>query len=115
MAQGPVEAAKLIDIIVAVDAPPRRAREILTEIIIQSGWFTGNEAADRADYWLGRFVKRAEFIISSARESGSYVSFAFNSSGPDYLQGSCYPEPSDPHDVVKAKLRRAQTHQIYEY
>ena len=115
MVPGPVEAAKLIQIVIAVDSPPRLAREVLTDIIIQNGWFSGNEAVDRADYWLIRFIKRAEFIIRSNREAGSYVSFTFNSSGSDYLQGSCYPEPTDPEDVVKAKLRRSQTYYIYEH
>lgn len=114
MARGPAEAAKLIPTVVAVDAPPRQTRDVLLHIINQKGWFLGSQAEDQAEVWLPRFVSRAQFLITSLLDSGHHVSFCFNSSGFDYLQGSCYPEPSDADHIVEAKRRRANTARIFE-
>lgn len=100
--------------VVKPDAHPRRTIEILLEIILAEGWFAGSVAQDRAEQWLVRFERRIYLAISNARDNGSYLTFAFNSSGSDYIQGSCFVEPADPIDIETAKIRRSKTLAIYD-
>lgn len=115
MVPGPAEAANLISEILFIDAPPRSTREVLLAIIITQKWFVGDEANDRADLWLRRFERRADFIITKIIDAGGYLLFSFNSSGKDFLQGACYAEPHEPPDYKLAKARRASTLRVYQH
>lgn len=115
MPAGPAKAAELIHTIVGVAASPRATREVLLDIILREGWFSGTDAEDKADLWLPRFVRRLQYISDESVEVGGYLSFAFNSSGTDYVQGYCFCEPSDPPEIVQAKGKRANTVLIYEH
>src|SRR5258708_2067571 len=115
MAPGPVEAVKLIEAVVSINGHPRPARNVLLDIIVTSGWLVGSDAAEKAEAWLNRFTIRTSFAIAEAEKSGRYLPFCFNSSGYDYLQGSCYVEPGDSVEVADAKIKRSQTLSIFEH
>lgn len=115
MAAGPTEAAGLIHTVLSVTALPRPTRDVLIEIIESQGWFSGSFAEDKADTWLRRFTQRLRYIFAENVEEGRYLSFCFNSTGTDYVQGYCYSEPSDTADVVQSKQNRANTIEIYEH
>lgn len=115
MAAGPVEAANLIHTVLSVEAPPRSSKDVLTEIIVLQGWYQGATAQDKAETWLSRFVNRLKFIAEEGKETGGYISFAFNSSGLDFVQGYCFCEPQDSSEVQASKRRRAQTINIYQH
>jgi hypothetical protein len=115
MPAGPVEAVRLIETVVSINGPPRPTRNVLLDIIVTSGWLAGSDAAEKAELWLDRFTLRASFAIAEAERSGRHLPFCFNSSGNDYLQGSCYIEPGDSAPVADAKLKRSQTLSIFEH
>jgi len=115
MAPGPVEAVRLIETVVSINGHPRPARNVLLDIIVTSGWLVGSDAAEKAEAWLNRFTIRSSFAIAEAEQSGRYLPFCFNSSGNDYLQGSCYVEPGDSVEVAEAKIKRSQTLSIFEH
>jgi hypothetical protein len=56
--------------------------------------------------WPREAEERSDCAIAEAEQSGRYLPFCFNSSGNDYLQGSCYVEPGDSVEVADAKIRR---------
>ncbi len=109
MPPGPAAAALLIANVIRPDSPPRKTTDLLLEIILFESWFLGSVAQDKTDQWADRFIKRVELIISDARSSGSYLTFGFNSSGTDYIQGSCFVEPADPVEIKIGKIRRSKT------
>lgn len=109
---GPIEAAKLITKVLSVVDGPRPTRDLLVEIIIGEGWLDALDAADKADQWLSRFKSRINHEIATCRDDGRFVAYHFNSSGDDYIQGSCFSEPLEPHEIREAKALRAFTHQI---
>jgi hypothetical protein len=115
MPAGPVEAVRLIETVVSIDSPPRPSRKVLFDIVVAAGWLRGSDAAEKAELWLNRFTLRASFVIAEAERSGRHLAFCFNSSGNDYLQGSCYVEPADSGAVADAKLRRSQTLSIFRH
>lgn len=110
---GPIDAAKLIPAALSVSAGPRPVRELLVEIIVNQGWYSSLDAEDKADAWLPRFKSRMRHDITTIRDEGGFLSFQFNSSGDDYVQGSCFCEPHDPLEVQQAKIRRAYTLQVH--
>jgi hypothetical protein len=115
MPPGPVEAVRLIETVVSIIGPPRPTRNVLLDVIVTSGWLAGSDAAEKAELWLDRFTIRASFAITEAEQSGRYLPFCFNSSGNDFLQGSCYVEPGDSAEVAEAKRKRSQTLSIFEH
>lgn len=115
MAQGPAEAVKRLATHVATSAPPEKTRTVLREIIVAAGWFAGSDADDKADEWLGRFTSRVKAEIDTIELAGGHVAYAFNSSGTDYIQGSCYIEPGDDPTTASAKEKRARTPDIFQH
>lgn len=109
MAAGPAGAADEIDNFVNVVSPPRRAAELLTEIIVAKGWYSGDDAAERASAWLNAFVRHLKRREARTRELGSFVRYAFNSADDDFIQGSSFCEPGDDPAMVEAKRLRANT------
>lgn len=115
MPAGPLEAVRLIETVVSIDTPPRPSRKVLFDIIVTAGWLRGSDAAEKAELWLNRFTLRASFVIAEAERSGRHLAFCFNSSGNNYLQGSCFVEPADSVAVADAKMRRSQTLSIFQH
>jgi hypothetical protein len=108
-----MKAADLVATVLTIDAAPRPTKDVLVEIIIQNRWYDTSVADDVADSWLDRFINRLHHIINQSRESGSYRSFSFNSSGDYYIQGLCYCEPKELPKIAEAKLLRANTVKIF--
>jgi hypothetical protein len=115
MPAGPSLAAELVHTAVSVVSAPRKTRSVLLDVILSQGWATGTEAEDKADLWLPRFKRRLRFTIEQSVEEGQYRSFAFNSSGDDYIQGYCFAEPGDPPEIIEAKGKRANTLHIHQH
>lgn len=113
MAQGPIEAARLISTVLSVVSAPRPVRDVLIDIIVSQSWYQSIEAADKADAWLRRFKSRVQHDIDTTRHEGGFLAYQFNASSDDYLQGSCWCGPHDTLDVQEAKAQRALTSQIY--
>ncbi|WP_083825571.1 restriction endonuclease [Citromicrobium sp. JLT1363] len=90
------------------------AETLLRAIVIGEGWAEGEEAAENAEKWASKFLERARTFLNRAVEDGTYQHYCFNSGNPDYLQGSCYCEPGDDAEVLKAKRRRANTLKLYQ-
>lgn len=115
MAAGPIAAAHLIHTVLSVVAPPRPTKDVLTEIITSQGWLSDTDADEKAEDWLPRFIKRLELITAENVGEGRYLSFVFNSSGTDFIQGHCFCEPSDPPELQASKRNRANTIRIFEH
>ena len=115
MPNGPAEAARLIHTVIEITSPPTSTRQVLVDIIQKSGWHFGTDAEDKADLWLNRFISRLERLIEDSRDNGSFLEFAFNSSGTDFIQGYCFSEPHDSSDIIAHKQNRAKTRAIYDH
>lgn len=104
MAIGIAEALKVLDRFVAIDAPPKRARDILVLISIDLKWHSNaTDAQDAADRWERKFLKRVAEEIAYWENLGRVVQFAINSSAGDMLQGAGYVEPSDSQTLQDEK------------
>lgn len=110
--RGPQEAAKRIGEVVGVTDAPRPTRSVLFEIISISGLFSRDDAEEKADAWLDRFMSRLALELENSAKSGSVVTFSFNSSGTDFVQGACFAEPAYPADVRSALLNRSNLIEI---
>lgn len=115
MAEGPAEAFKAISRYLRIDHPPVLVRDLLLMVIEGEGWQSGDEAAARAERWKNPFLVRIEKAIRDDDDLGWVYPFAFNSSSGEYIQGSCYCEPSDEDRVKTEKQNRANTFIIREY
>ena len=113
MRPGPAAAVSVLENYVDIDSPPMSAAALLRTIIIGEGWAEGEEASEQAERWSKNFLERSRTFLNRAVEDGAYQHYGFNSGNEDYLQGSCFCEPGDNADVVKAKRRRANTLKLY--
>jgi hypothetical protein len=113
MRPGAHEAAKRISQVVGVSDAPRSTRAVLREIIISANWYSGNDADDRTDAWLTRFISRLVAILDEATSLGSVVTFTFNSSGTDFIQGACFAEPSASVAEKEAMANRTKLVDIF--
>lgn len=110
---GPQHAAKRISEVVGVADAPRPTRSILRDLIVLAEWASGSDADEKADAWLDRFISRLLSDLEAAASLGSVVTFAFNSSGTDFIQGSCFAEPSALPTDKAAMANRAKLVDIY--
>jgi hypothetical protein len=109
MPRGPAAAAAWVIAALPYDHPPIEAAELLTKIGVDLGWFTDRvDASDYVDRWKRGFLNRLARELNIRREYVRVSRFEFNSSTGEYIQGSCFCEPADPPEVVKAKRSRAQ-------
>lgn len=113
MQPGPVSAFNVIERHVEIESAPRSGKEILHEIIIAEGWFTGEEAQEKTERWARKFLDRARKFLNKAIEDGDFQPFGFNSRNSDYIQGSCFLEPDDGEEIMSAKRKRANTLKLY--
>lgn len=91
----------------AIDAPPRLAREWVTEISLAEGWAASlTEAQIIGESLHDGLLVRARHVHNAEYEAGRLPDFAFNSSSEDMIQGACFVETNDDPQVRDAKLRR---------
>ncbi|MGY6551658.1 MAG: restriction endonuclease [Erythrobacter sp.] len=114
MVAGPAAALELIEGYVSLLSPPKSARDILEEIIIDQQWRLGDEAKEFAERWANSFIFRARTQLNAAIEQGEFQAYSFNSANADYIQGSCFIEPHDSPEIRNAKIRRSNCLQLYE-
>lgn len=114
MTPGPAAALAVIESYLDIDSGPQSARELLRAIVAGEGWFPEGEVTEKSDGWARNFLERARRHLNGAIENGEFQAFAFNSKNEDYIQGSCFCEPSDSQRIREAKLRRANTLRLYE-
>ena len=90
-----------------LDAPPRPAVAVVTEICIAEGWFPDSSTArERAEQWETAYLKRLRVELDTATRAVRPSRFAFNSSSGYMIQGACFIEPTDSQETREAKERR---------
>lgn len=110
MIPGPKAAADHVVSEFQLTRPPIDAVLLIREIGDTLLWFTDMSQAEidgKCDEWTSKFLaylKREHSIRTTARR---FTRFAFNSSTATFIQGWCFPEPSDSEQLVAAKLLRA--------
>lgn len=114
MVPGPVAALELIEHYVSLVSPPKSARDILEEIVIDQNWGVGDDAKELAERWANSFTARARTQLNEAIEQGEFQAYSFNSGNADYIQGSCFVEPHDSQEIRYAKIKRSNCLQLYE-
>lgn len=115
MLNGPVAAASRLDKNIAVDAPPKKLSQILTDLIEKENAVDQLEAADIAQRWYSRFEKRARHDIYKAEEEGGFLKYAFNSANEDFVQGACFVERCDSELIKIEKAARAKQERYLEF
>ncbi|RYG99028.1 MAG: restriction endonuclease [Alphaproteobacteria bacterium] len=109
MTPGPSAAASLISDYMDVEGPPVHVTDLLANIVSSRGWAAADDVAEKAVGWSSKFLFQLTRTESLERQRGSFVVYTFNSSDPEYVQGSCFCEPTDDQQTVEAKKRRART------
>lgn len=115
MTPGPKAAAEIVVHEFDLLRAPVDAVDLIHEIGTTQGWFSGmadEDTYDKCDSWLNGFLKTLQKEYSDRATEGRFTRFAFNPSTTTYIQGWCYPEPSDSEQVQAAKAIRAQ-HSLY--
>ncbi len=114
MAAGPAEAFKYLNEYVSVDAPPRLARDILTQICLDQGWAQDPTSARvSAERWEKGFLKYIERELGKLNRLGRFSQFSINSSSPYMIQGAAFVEPADSAPVKNEKLARLRVSDFY--
>lgn len=107
MRRGPVTVADLIQGELQLDAPPRRAREIISEFALARGWVdSAQEAQELGERWEGGVLSRLRATHSEYNSVGRPTTFAFNSSSDYLVQGACFVEGLDSPELAEKKARR---------
>ena len=112
MSPGPASVVDILEDYVALDRSPISLVSLILEIINQRGWYAGDEAEEKAALWLENVRNRLRSRMNEENSLGFCVSYAWNSSGTEYIQGSCFCEPGDDANVAVAKRKRSFTFQI---
>jgi len=112
MLRGPVDAANTVERYVRVTDPPRSVDDVLQEIIVGENGLDPLDAADRVGAWKARFLSKLDHKKEQAIKSGSFLTFCFNSTGANFIQGACFVEPRDTEAVKREKESRAK-HESY--
>lgn len=106
--RGAAEAAKKIDIYVAIEMLPRPIGEVLVDIIEAENWTTEVESAEElAEKWVQRFQFFLKKKALEESERSLISCFEFNTANEEYIQGSCFVEPSSSEEEREGKRRRA--------
>lgn len=105
---GPTVAVRQLPNVVTFSSPPRRASDILADIIIDAGRLTRREEANElAESWEDRFLVAAKLEHNRLIEEGRQPLYDFNSSSAYMIQGAGFAEPGDPPDLVSSKKKRS--------
>ncbi|WP_324260964.1 restriction endonuclease [Altererythrobacter sp. H2] len=114
MVPGPAAALDAIGRYLEIEAGPIAVRALLVNIIVGERWLVGDEAAEKAQKWERSLLVRARAHLNACINDGSFIAFTFNTLNPEYIQGACYCEPSDPPDIVEAKRRRRNSIKLFD-
>ncbi len=92
-----------------VSAAPKRLLFVAAGAIWAERWTdTVDGAVELAAHWEVRLSNYLAHKLNEGAEVGRPPRLCFNSSAPDYVQGSCFVEPHDPLNVQGAKRNRAR-------
>lgn len=106
---GPAAALETLSVAVAVDSPPREARDILADICLSQEWVEStSEAAEKGEAWEEGFLERARRQVNELEANGRPSPFTFNSSSEYMIQGAAFIEPADDEAARQAKVRILQ-------
>jgi hypothetical protein len=105
--RGPADAAKFIEASFEVDLAPRLLTDLIVIAIEENGAAGDLSAEEVAEIWAPKVKSRLISMIESAKEHAKFVRVALNSSNDDYVQGSCFVEPTEDESVEEAKRKRA--------
>ena len=109
MKPGPILAKKELLARIDVGDLPKPITDWIADVSLAVGWHTTKaEAREAAERWAPQTLLLLRVELSELYRIGRFSPFAFNSSSPDYLQGSAYIEPKDPEVIKVAKANRAQ-------
>ncbi len=109
MKPGPSLLSNRILSTIALDANPRPALEIITDIILEEGWCESeSEGREKAETWEKATLTRLRHELNALLEVGKPARFSFNSSSEYMIQGACFIEPKDPEDLREKKQRRSR-------
>ncbi len=104
MPQGPKAASIILESRLEIAAPPRPLAYLITKTCIDEGWADDEStASELSETWVRRVHTHLLRNLNELRELGRFVSYAFNSSSNDHLQGAAFIEPTDSPDVKEAK------------
>ena len=87
-----------------LDSPPSHIRALAEEAFRTE--HPPLRAFELAERHADRLLTRLSSIRNTFMEDGVDPWFEFNSANPDYVQGPCYAEPSDPPELREAKGNR---------
>lgn len=104
---GAARAAELIPKYIRGDAAPVSASALLREIIIGEHWNGADDPSELAEKWKVRFLRKAGDLESSARRRKAPLSYEFNQSNQEYLQGRNFIVPTDDEHTQESKLNRS--------
>ena len=102
---GPAEAVKVLREVLAVDAPPQRAKSELVRISISKNWHVDPERGigGRRTLGDGQFLKKVAEEVQYWESLGRVLPFVLNTSSSYLIQGAGFIEPNDSDDQKEAK------------
>ncbi len=107
MAPGPALAARFTIDGHPLDASPRPAAQIVSEICLALGWFSDEAVCrEKAEHWEAAYLKYLRNELDAANRMGRPSRFAINSSSEYMVQGACFIEPGDSTETEEAKKKR---------
>src|SRR5438477_12860115 len=106
MRPGPVAVAQTILTQVSVVAGPKPLVELIATAAVEIGWFSSlDDAREGAERWKAAVLQRLRTEIDALHRLGRFSPITFNTSSPDYIQGSAFVEPGDSVEAKAAKER----------
>ncbi len=105
--RGPADAANSIEASIEVDSAPRLLTDLIVTAIKKSGTVDVLSAEEMAEVWAPKVKSRLISMIGAAKEHAKFLRVTLNSSNDDYVQGSCFVEPTEDEGIADAKRKRA--------
>lgn len=104
---GPLAASRLLHVVLTIESPPKRAREILAEIALSQSWAESMPVAlEFAEQWEMKFIERLQRDYSTLVRMGRTCLFAINTSSEYMIQGAAFVEDGVDSEVVREIKRR---------
>lgn len=114
MRPGPASAAKIILETTALDATPKRVKELIALICLNQDWCDSKDlAAEKGEAWAQACINKLRQDLSVLQEHGRPARVTFNSSSEDVIQGACFVEPRDGDIARDQKARRLRSAEYY--
>lgn len=105
MKPGPAVVAELILAGLPLNAAPESLDDVVHKIIDEHPEW-GCPPEDKASLWAPKVEAILKRHWNRSLEEGKQPRFAFNSVSSYKIQGACFIEPRDPHEVERQKRRR---------